>query len=271
MCPIGKWDISMKNSKNDSGFTLVEMSITLVIVGLIVGGILGGKSLIDGAKEKKIIIDVGGLKVALATFEEKYSAKAGDFEDAEYLWPDKGTRSGDGNGFIESKAEGWSGWHHGREGFRVFEHLAHAGVLPSGSAYNRTNVYAEGPASYLKQSPYENGFYSFNAACIRGNRRSDCHKAKQNYLQIGTWQSGDYGNNSVSGVPVDVSYRIDKKLDDGKSSSGAIIGSQGGYDRSQRGNYPMRSCNASNWHQYHSSGNYKTTRADGGCLLLFEI
>ena len=64
------------------GFTLIEMSIVLVIIGLIVGGILKGQELINSAREKNIITQLDQARAAVNTFEDKYQALPGDFGDA---------------------------------------------------------------------------------------------------------------------------------------------------------------------------------------------
>jgi len=61
-----------------SGFTLVEIAIVLVIVGLLLGGVLKGQELINSAKVKNIISDMNGISVMVIGYQDKYRGTAGD-------------------------------------------------------------------------------------------------------------------------------------------------------------------------------------------------
>ena len=60
------------------GFTLVELSIVLVIIGLLVGGILVGQSLIESAKLSSFVASIGKHDAAIGAFEAKYRGLPGD-------------------------------------------------------------------------------------------------------------------------------------------------------------------------------------------------
>lgn len=60
------------------GFTLVELSIVLVIIGLLIGGVLKGKAMIESTKVKKVKTDVDGIVSAIYTFQDKYRTLPGD-------------------------------------------------------------------------------------------------------------------------------------------------------------------------------------------------
>src|SRR5580700_6487564 len=60
------------------GFTLIEMSIVLVIIGLIVGGVLVGQSLINAAAVRAQVSQIEQLKSATMTFKAKYDNLPGD-------------------------------------------------------------------------------------------------------------------------------------------------------------------------------------------------
>ena len=55
-----------------TGFTLIEMSIVLVIIGLIIGGVLVGRDLISAATVRAEISQIEKYKTVTRTFEEKY-------------------------------------------------------------------------------------------------------------------------------------------------------------------------------------------------------
>jgi prepilin-type N-terminal cleavage/methylation domain-containing protein len=69
----------MKSMKNQqSGFTLVEIAIVLVIIGLLLGGILKGQELIASAKVKNLIADYNGISVMVYGYQDKYRGFPGD-------------------------------------------------------------------------------------------------------------------------------------------------------------------------------------------------
>ncbi|QBI05042.1 prepilin-type N-terminal cleavage/methylation domain-containing protein [Pseudoduganella albidiflava] len=77
------------------GFTLVEIAIVLVIIGLLLGGVLKGQSLIDNAKVKNVIQQSTSLQAAVNAYQDKFRALPGD--DAQATAHVPGT-SGNGNG-----------------------------------------------------------------------------------------------------------------------------------------------------------------------------
>lgn len=71
-------DMKTKLGNNKTGFTLVELSIVLVIIGLLIGGILVAQSLIDSAKVNRLISDLRQYEVATILFNERYGKYPGD-------------------------------------------------------------------------------------------------------------------------------------------------------------------------------------------------
>src|SRR5665647_40387 len=65
-----------------TGFTLVEIAIVLVIIGLLLGGILKGQEMITQAKIKNVINDMNGITAALNSYQDRYRALPGDDKGA---------------------------------------------------------------------------------------------------------------------------------------------------------------------------------------------
>ena len=76
----------MRTSKQ-SGFTLVELAIVIVIIGLLVGMVMQGQSLIESAKVANAIATVKDLSLATKTFREKYKYWPGDHPNASSVIP----------------------------------------------------------------------------------------------------------------------------------------------------------------------------------------
>jgi prepilin-type N-terminal cleavage/methylation domain-containing protein len=90
--------------KRQSGFTLVEIAIVLVIIGLLLGGVLKGQELITQAKIKNVANDLNGVTVAIYGYQDRYKRLPGD-DPGMTRWTVAGTaltaaQSGDGNNVI---------------------------------------------------------------------------------------------------------------------------------------------------------------------------
>src|ERR1700679_178462 len=98
-----------QSGKSEQGFTLIELSIVLVIIGLIVGGVLVGQDLIRAAGVRATISQVEKFNTAVNTFRGKYGYLPGDIPQASVtqfgfaVSPVRaGSRGqGDGNGLLE--------------------------------------------------------------------------------------------------------------------------------------------------------------------------
>lgn len=69
-------------SEQQSGFTLIELSIVLVLIGLVIGGVLKGQELIASTRLKMAVSQWDALKSAFNTFQDKYQALPGDYSQA---------------------------------------------------------------------------------------------------------------------------------------------------------------------------------------------
>lgn len=110
--------------KKQSGFTLVEIAIVLVIIGLLLGGVLKGQELITQAKIKNIANDLNGMSAAVYGYQDRYKAYPGDDLNAATRWTSPLATAGDGNaqvGAVSNKTiidcaastvENCQFWHH---------------------------------------------------------------------------------------------------------------------------------------------------------------
>ena len=84
--------------QNQKGFTLIEIAIVLVIIGLILGGVLKGQEMITQAKIRNVANDFNGVSAAYYTYQDRYRAIPGDDLNAGTRWAT--STSGNGNGSI---------------------------------------------------------------------------------------------------------------------------------------------------------------------------
>ena len=64
--------------KKESGFTLIELAIVLVIIGLLLGGVLKGQELINSAKVKNMANDFKNIQIQIYSYQDKFRALPGD-------------------------------------------------------------------------------------------------------------------------------------------------------------------------------------------------
>jgi prepilin-type N-terminal cleavage/methylation domain-containing protein len=132
------------NSKQ-SGFTLVELSIVLVIIGLLLGGILKGQEMIENGKIKNLENDVKGITAAYYAYRDRYNALPGDDPRALLRWtaavPAAVNGTGDG---IVATAVTWSACGVATtapESCLFFQDLRLAGLLTGAGPSDPINAY----------------------------------------------------------------------------------------------------------------------------------
>jgi prepilin-type N-terminal cleavage/methylation domain-containing protein len=116
------WKIRYNYQKN--GFTLVELAVVMVIIGLVVGGIMLGQTMIKSSNIRSVIAQVEQFKTASNTFKTKYNCMAGDCAYATSLLT--GTANGNGN----NRFDGGGARHTDNEVLLFWQHLSYAQLIP---------------------------------------------------------------------------------------------------------------------------------------------
>lgn len=204
----------MKNN-GKKGFSLVELAIVLVIIGLIVGGILTGQDLIHASELNAIQSDVNRYSVAVNTFRLKYNGLPGDLVNAQSYW---GAETCPGSGATADVAGTCNGNNNaifdGNEPYRAWEHLRLAGLISggySGRVGASPNFIVAGenmPATQLNGMVIPGYMSSANAALYTYNKMG-------NYFQFISTGSTPFL------TPADTAS-IDGKYDDGLPAFGKI-------------------------------------------------
>lgn len=96
--------------ENQKGFTLVEIAIVLVIIGLLLGGVLKGQELIENTKLKAVKTDADGISAAILGYQDRFRSLPGDDIDAD-AHTGAAVTEGNGDGSI-STTEGVQAWEH---------------------------------------------------------------------------------------------------------------------------------------------------------------
>jgi prepilin-type N-terminal cleavage/methylation domain-containing protein len=212
------------------GFSLVELSIVLVILGLLTGGILTGRNLIRAAELRSVITDIQRYQTAIYTFRDAYSGLPGDIRNATDFWGEahadpttcattESTSALTCNGNGDGKLSNTVG--HAHETFRAWQHLANAGMAEgsyAGISLNTTSAYVA-KAGYNVPA----GKISSSLFCFRYASGSSLHFASTdgNSIYFGT----NAGTNTDCDSPVlstGEAWNVDKKNDDGRPGTGKI-------------------------------------------------
>ena len=216
--------INMKqkhNKNNQQGFTLVELSIVLVIIGLIVGGVLVGQDMIKAAEIRSTIAQLEQYNTATNTFRDKYRYIPGDITSTYATQFGFGARAGgvgagDGNRILEGCSTGATVF--GCETALFWPDLSDANLLSG--AYSGADTLANACAN-----PGACEGYVPVTKLGKGNMITVFSAAGQNYYEIHgvasiTTATGVYAlTNSMS--PQEA-YNIDEKLDDGNPMRGTV-------------------------------------------------
>jgi prepilin-type N-terminal cleavage/methylation domain-containing protein len=114
----------MSSSMKDDGFSLIEISIVLIIIGLLTTFIMKAGTIIETCQLRSLVKNVDGYRIATHLFTEKYGYLPGDYPKAReilgaYL------KNGNGNRHIEG-----AGMDKGGEAFWFWQHLGAAGLIP---------------------------------------------------------------------------------------------------------------------------------------------
>jgi hypothetical protein len=109
--------------KHLPAFSLLEISIALMVIGILMIGALKGKDLIDAARLHRLAGDLQTYQLATLRFYEMFQALPGDFDQAS-LRIKIGLQDGNGNGVIEG-----DGLESGSEAYQAWAHLGAAKLV----------------------------------------------------------------------------------------------------------------------------------------------
>lgn len=184
-----------------TGFTLIEMAMVVVIIGLIAGAILKMDSIRQAAQAKDVITLIGDISAAVGSFKESYKYLPGDFPAAaneianvNAVCLAAGANGGDGNGVIDNAAND--------ERPCAPEHLYRAGLV-------RSELNAA------------TGLYEFRTAF-----------GLVSLMSFGLSQAGLAGYAGMPTVlnvielpnlPCEIALEIDQKMDNGRLNDGNIV------------------------------------------------
>lgn len=214
------------------GFSLVEISVVMAIIGLLLGGVLAGQALLNGQRKNALISKAKELRFAIQQFKLKYGYYAGDFPTATQVWgradggspitancanPDSdnvnpnGTCNGNGNGNLRFD---WT------EPARSWQQLRLAGML--NGLYN--GVYASPPVPNVT-APAIEGKLNSTVTILSDTYDSSAYEFYEGDYSGAIMYGVDNNDSSFGGGAVfsgEEAYTIDRKVDDGLPATGIV-------------------------------------------------
>lgn len=227
----------MRPRAKQSGFSLIELSIVLVILGLLVGGVLAGQSLIRAAELRAVSTEYARYSTAVQTFRDKYFALPGDMSNATAFWGKDNTRCAGDSGAVATPGT-CNGNGDGRityfvENYRYWQQLAMAGLI-EGSYSGFVNPVAnttppargrDVPASKIDNAMWMQAYLSQLTTTNVELGFSGVSDTYNNYLMIISPVSGWWVGNAV--FKPEEAWNIDTKMDDGRPAFGKVRGGIG--------------------------------------------
>lgn len=200
------------------GFSLVELSIVLVILGLLVGGVLTGQSLIKAAELRSVTTEYDRYMAATNTFRDKYFGLPGDITNAASFWA--AAANGDGDGTLDvASAVSVAG-----ERYGYWEQLALAGLIEGVYDGMATATHVDDAVIGTNVPKAKLGNAGWSVINIPGTI------AITDTLRF----AGEYGNHFYFGIKAassitqgallkpEEAWNIDTKMDDGRPAFGRV-------------------------------------------------
>jgi prepilin-type N-terminal cleavage/methylation domain-containing protein len=191
--------------RGQGGFTLVEIAIVLVIIGLLLGGILKGQEMITQAKIKNVIADMSGVSAAMYGYQDRYRALPGDDKLASRwgLTP-PGTA---GDGVVEGAYIGAATL----ETMLFWDHLRRAGFVSGGSGATNPFNAVNGKMGVQTSDGTAPGSVTFKAGVLSDGAVAPATPTVFTSLLL-----------CSANLPDKIAISIDAQMDDGDGKKGNV-------------------------------------------------
>jgi len=242
----------MRNtSQYKKAFSLVELSIVLIIVGLLVAGVSAGSKLIERARISSLITKINDVKSATTTFLAAYEEPPADFSNRQSFWGTTNGANGDGDGLIEFFAAS------GVVERNAFGDLSDANMMSMNNSYSSDAAMEQRHIFDILNISSANLYLDYGDVYHSSSAGGLSVSSTNNHIILNG--ASDTGMTTVNyGVLTPANaYSIDKKLDDGIPTSGKVRGLDGYV--------------SSSYVTCDSSSTYALTTTSLACRMSFQI
>lgn len=233
----------MRPVSSNHGFSLTELAIVLVIIGVIVGGAMTGKSLLRASELKSVLTEFEHYRSSLALFSNRYGAMPGDFRRATEVWGEAdptpatcqatdsttltSTCNGDGDGLIGDRSDATEHY----ERFRAWQQLALARfVLGDFSGIAGSSGTADAVVgSNIPRSDFNDAGWNIFYAGTLSSVANYFDGTYDHVLSIGQDRNWETEESSYQAFVPQEAWGIDDKADDGMPATGNVVA----YNRDQ--------------------------------------
>lgn len=219
-------------SKSIQAFTLVELSIVIVIIGLLVAGIASGANMVHQALLRSVITDLRNYQTAFNGFKARYNGAPGDITTGDTYWPSTSAKpcsvsgtacSGNGDGIIEYANELAGGPDELRPALRE---LAISGFISAGISTVPDTAVAMVPGVNAPTSKISGAGYFLIAANFDGAAGT---RGVVNIVLLGKSDGTTVLGLLNGAMTSEDAFSIDQKIDDGTiNAAGQFLGSLSG-------------------------------------------
>lgn len=226
------------------GFTLLELSVVLILLALLVGGVMSGRTLLRSAELRRVVEDADALRKNFYAFREKFEAYPGDFARATDIWGIAGggvgnnpacfnvdsrsvtdnrvTCNGNGDGYIFSFNPTVAGgeaniWYYS-ERFRAWQQMANAGIGGGRFAGRQlgANAWDTAVDQNVPQGSLNNSYWQFSGSSFLLGGSGDPH-----YFDTTSPLNMVWLGNAL--LAPEEAGQIDTKMDDGFPGTGRVL------------------------------------------------